>query len=1728
MEARFYNKVLVYPKKEDYNKQEEFRTAYQEFLSNLPQRQNFIKEDIQKQIVKDMHNGKEVLFLPNITMDMNIKCGRELIYMIYMLGITRDGSTASMQLMGYEPWFDVQVPSGIKPDAFTKVLMDLAKDNRWIVARWDSVQMRPGKLLHEKPCTYIRMVFKNLLNRRTAFNYLTANKINYYDELINQEVSVDVVTGFDELTNYHRTVSRELKLPFTKWMSLSNYELLHPVDEHGDIQHSAFVSNINQVGEAGLAKRNVRYQFKVNYKNAKPYTTDITNVPDLLKDHSMEMLWDLETSAIKFTGDAPQVKKVFNAKGELEDVVFMGGTAFYWYWSNSPMLVVGFTDLPQPPRKDCLIIQVSDQTDIIKIKALLLERMTPQFVAGFNDGRYDWPFILRRIKEYDRVKGTDLSGWFRKKSSVLPDIPVNQYYNRGKSKHDVKQEAGVNIVIKTWEMPMFIPIDVRVIFQQLYPTAEQSSLKFFLDKEKLSSKEDMPYITMFRIYRLMRQIAHMIGSSDYDTILRHMKTNWMEEFGPEGYPLTNQVMEDNPFRRVDASTYQLDTFNTTELIKLAEQSSEVMHYCNVDAMRCHDLLKRRNIIADKRETAALSFVSFYDAVFYAGGMKVRNKVLSEASKPQWMLSLSNSVNRNRGKDPRKFPGAYVMFPRQGLYRDHKYIKSTRVLGKYSPLLYNELLPDVAKNGIQQKYMLPINPEFKENVKPITLAIQAKVQELLDKTMGENAPVKVINLGDIPVELDKLSDPLKIIYEKVKKSFSLTRNELDELMRNNDLVPMTDEGCSGLDFASLYPNIIINFNLSPEMCIRDEALMRRLVGKINPRTGQVYRFVEVQFHYKLPTEAKKPEQLVRAWFAQYEMIMVDGKPTYKGMGIYPFILKDIFDMRAALKGNLEWHTCAKEFLGTVIDNRKKAKMPALESLPMQQQLEELLKVARDNWQAKLKEANETKKEVHRSWAHAAENAVRYIWKEWIGIADKLTTEELLTLPVPETPYSELPTPIQSETSKYGIDPEFVAAKKIQERREQIKKHMQPKLDFSQFFDEYVNYYWNYYNSKQLALKVFMNTFYGETGNSLSPFFIVEVAGGVTYLGQLEIKWVKKTVTSWGFNVLYCDTDSAYTQPGSHFFKEINELFESGKIDLLEYWQRKVDRAMEVMNECRDRINAELKKRHNGKAFLKMAYEEVLFPFIMFGKKKYFGVKHESLCKMRAVMADITLNEFMSNRDLFIKGLELKKRGSSAMLKQACFMVLMDALNVTNAQTLREITEGMLHKITTINWDAKMFARNAKYKEKGRKADGTEKKGNPVVQGFMDRMIDLYANHSEFGIKPRDLGERYDYIIATKYPYKYDMRGRKTPIKTADKCEFFELTNQRNGPYEEYLGGPIVPDVDFYVLNEVCGQYARFLVYHPDFNPDYNRVMANVDQTLLEDKQKEMDKIAVKKAKTYLQSTYENKYAKSYPEYGTALKETFKRVEAKHADMWASKYGARSTILRLGVNVMSMASEELRTMPVVDVNSFIETLYKLADKKVIKEIDNFVTVYKDLDLTTAELYKIQLVWHKREEENARVINKTVESRIKAIWAKFQNITGLELMKINEKVTSIYEWINPSNTPVDKTSAEFVPIINDDTISRVLSNKTINEGDDHDMEDVLEVIQDCLYDLVAIRNIRIKRTEWIRRIRDKMDRELKRPASSAPKQVQREMRASAATTAQELKAFLKTQNVSEGMNI
>ncbi|CAI2198469.1 12584_t:CDS:2, partial [Funneliformis geosporum] len=69
-------------------------------------------------------------------------------------------------------------------------------------------------------------------------------------------------------------------------------------------------------------------------------------------------------------------------------------------------------------------------------------------------------------------------------------------------------------------------------------------------------------------------------------------------------------------------------------------------------------------------------------------------------------------------------------------------------------------------------------------------------------------------------------------------------------------------------------------------------------------------------------------------------------------------------------------------------------------------------------------------------------------------------------------------------------------------------------------------YNYLDSKQKALKVYINTFYGEAGNSKSPIFLCELACRTTIVRKYNLNLVVEFVSRKGFRIKYGDTDFLY--------------------------------------------------------------------------------------------------------------------------------------------------------------------------------------------------------------------------------------------------------------------------------------------------------------------------------------------------------------------------------------------------------------------------------------------------------------------------------------------------------------------------------------------------------------------------------------------------------------------------
>jgi DNA polymerase elongation subunit (family B) len=122
----------------------------------------------------------------------------------------------------------------------------------------------------------------------------------------------------------------------------------------------------------------------------------------------------------------------------------------------------------------------------------------------------------------------------------------------------------------------------------------------------------------------------------------------------------------------------------------------------------------------------------------------------------------------------------------------------------------------------------------------------------------------------------------------------------------------------------------------------------------------------------------------------------------------------------------------------------------------------------------------------------------------------------------------------------------------------------------------------YNGLQLAYKVVANSVYGQTGSRVSPIRKMCVAACTTAAGRKALFLAKHIVESeFGAEVVYGDTDSIFIKfPTKDLATSIDLGIKAGK---------------RITEQCRRPY--------------KIAYEKTFYPFILFCRKRYVGMKYE---------------------------------------------------------------------------------------------------------------------------------------------------------------------------------------------------------------------------------------------------------------------------------------------------------------------------------------------------------------------------------------------------------------------------------------------------------------------------------------------------------------------------------------
>jgi DNA polymerase elongation subunit (family B) len=385
-----------------------------------------------------------------------------------------------------------------------------------------------------------------------------------------------------------------------------------------------------------------------------------------------------------------------------------------------------------------------------------------------------------------------------------------------------------------------------------------------------------------------------------------------------------------------------------------------------------------------------------------------------------------------------------------------------------------------------------------------------------------------------------------------------------------------------------------------------------------------------------------------------------------------------------------------------------------------------------------------------------------------------------------------------------------------------------------------------DSKQKAVKVFMNTLYGEMGNFVSCICAVQVAGGVTTMGRYNLRLAKTFVeTELKMKVYYGDTDSLYVTCNREYFIEYDRDYFTGKVDKLTYGTRLVEETFRQIEIAKHRVNTYL-ITDNGSTFLKMAYEEVLFPAAFLSKKKYFGVPHEE-------------NVDFYPRKLFLRGLEVVKRGSSNVLKDVVHEVLGEVMNLLTTRDIIEIVKEAIVRVFNTPWSIDAFAKTKVYRP--------DKNNIPVVSMITRYRLMNYRMIPEPNV-------RFRYVICKYYPWGYDMQGKQSKMTIGDRMELVERVIEEDLPI----------DLEYYFDNELTGEFARLITFCDAF-ADVVPIMelpvqtSEMNEIEIEVLQKEIyqrtEDTLFKAAKRYI-GQLAKKYSKAYVNKGSLFKSTWREV------------------------------------------------------------------------------------------------------------------------------------------------------------------------------------------------------------------------------------------------------------
>jgi len=285
----------------------------------------------------------------------------------------------------------------------------------------------------------------------------------------------------------------------------------------------------------------------------------------------------------------------------------------------------------------------------------------------------------------------------------------------------------------------------------------------------------------------------------------------------------------------------------------------------------------------------------------------------------------------------------------------------------------------------------------------------------------------------------------------------------------------------------------------------------------------------------------------------------------------------------------------------------------------------------------------------------------------------------------------------------------------------------------------------FNGLQLAYKVVANSVYGQAGSRTSPIRKTCVAACTTAAGRNALYKAKRIVESdFGAEVIYGDTDSIFIKfPTKDLGESIRMGLEAGKS-----------------------ITKQI-----GRNPYKIAYEKTLFPFILFCRKRYVGMKYEE-----------DPNPAKAKR--MSMGIVLKRRDNAPIVKDVFGGALDILLQGGGVKKAQQFVSDMLIEVfeNKIPLEKFIVSKSLRDDYAAMAKDYDGRATLPAHRVLADRMA-----ARDPGTAPK-VGDRLQYVYVAENKHKSSQGDR---IEHVDYVRSHKLT----------------PDTQFYITNQIQNPVAQ---------------------------------------------------------------------------------------------------------------------------------------------------------------------------------------------------------------------------------------------------------------------------------------------------------------------------------